>query len=224
MPKERKINPKNIVLITILTGIILSLWVYFMIPRPLFAPVYSTLLESNDGRLMGARIASDGQWRFPEPDSIPVKFQTCLINFEDRHFHHHHGVNPASIARAFYQNVKKGRVVSGGSTITMQLARLARPSEKRNIANKLMEMAWARNIENRYSKKKILTLYAAHAPFGGNVVGLEAASWRYYQCPPHLLSWGESATLAVLPNAPALIFPGKNDKLLIQKRNRLLDK
>lgn len=224
MRKKLKISPKNIVRIAIVAGIILSFWIYFMVPRPLFEPVYSTILESSDGQLMGARIASDGQWRFPEPDSIPTKFEKCLIYFEDRHFYRHNGINPASMTRALVQNIKSGRIVSGGSTLTMQLARLARTPGKRNIGNKLMEMVWAWSIEKRYPKKEILMLYAAHAPFGGNVVGLEAASWRYYQRPPQQLSWGESATLAVLPNAPALIFPGKNDRLLMQKRNRLLDK
>ena len=202
----------------------LAVWFYLAVPDPLFETSYSTILESSDGQLLGARIATDGQWRFPAPDAVPEKFEKCLLLFEDRHFYRHPGINPVSLARALVLNIREGRIVSGGSTLTMQVARIARPGKARNMANKLAEMIRALIIELRYSKKEILTLYAAHAPFGGNVVGIEAAAWRYYQRPPHLLSWAESATLAVLPNAPSLIFPGKNDTLLLQKRNRLLDK
>ena len=202
----------------------LAAWFYLVVPQPLFDTPYATILETSDAKLLGARIASDGQWRFPAPDSIPDKFEKCLLLFEDRHFYRHPGINPVSMGRALVQNIRERRIVSGGSTLTMQVARMARPAKARNLPNKLVEMIWALNIELRYSKKEILTLYASQAPFGGNVVGIEAAAWRYYQRPPHLLSWAESATLAVLPNAPSLIFPGKNDTLLLQKRNRLLDK
>lgn len=191
-------------------------------PRALFPERYSTLLESSDGVLLGARTASDGQWRFPAPDSVPPRFEQALLTFEDRHFYHHPGINPVSLARALVLNLRYGRVVSGGSTLTMQVARLARPGKPRNLLNKMVEMVWALNLELRYSKGEILRMYVAHAPFGGNTVGLEAAARRYFQRPPHLLSWAESATLAVLPNAPSLIFPGKNDSLLLLKRNRLL--
>lgn len=217
-------NFKKIIISAIIILLSLLIWFYFAVPRPLFEAPYATLLETPEGELLGARIASDGQWRFPAPDSVPVKFEKCLLQFEDRHFYRHPGVNPLSLARAMVQNIRERRIVSGGSTLTMQVARLARPPKSRSISNKLIEIIWALNLELRYTKKEILTLYSAHAPFGGNVVGIEAAAWRYYNRPPHLLSWAESATLAVLPNAPSLIFPGKNDSLLLHKRNRLLDK
>ena len=209
-------------LILCLTGLII--WFYVAVPNPLFETTYSTILESSDGQLLGARIAPDGQWRFPAPDSIPEKFKICLLLFEDRHFYRHPGINPVSMGRALVQNIRERKIISGGSTLTMQVARMARPSRERNMANKLVEMIWALNLELRYNKKEILKLYTSHAPFGGNVVGIEAASWRYFHRPPHMLSWAESATLAVLPNAPSLIFPGKNDTLLLMKRNRLIDK
>jgi penicillin-binding protein 1C len=113
-------------------------------------------------------------------------------------------------------------VVSGGSTLTMQVLRLARGSPNRTYAEKLVEMMMALRLEMRYSKREILSLYAGHAPFGGNVVGLEAAAWRYFGRGPDQLSWAEACTLAVLPNSPALIHPGKNRDLLIRKRDRLL--
>ena len=204
-------------------GVVLG-FILMAVPRPLFDTPCSTLLETGEGHLLGARIAPDGQWRFPAPDSVPYRFEKALLQFEDRHFYRHPGINPVSLAKALVRNIRAGRVVSGGSTVTMQVARMARQGKPRNLANKLTEMIWALNLEIRFSKKEILTMYAANAPFGGNVVGLEAAAWRYYHRPPHLLSWGEAALLAVLPNAPSLIFPGKNDTLLINKRNRLLDR
>lgn len=193
-----------------------------MLPKPLFSKSYSTIVETENGTLVGARIAEDQQWRFPTPNSIPVKFKHAIINFEDRYFYVHPGVNPIAILRALKDNIISGKIVSGGSTLTMQLARLARTNQPRNIWQKLIELFWAIRIEMRYSKDDILKLYSTHAPFGGNVVGLEAASWRYYRCSPDKLSWAESAALAVLPNAPSEIFPGKKDSKLLSKRNRLL--
>ena len=184
-------------------ALLLFLLFYRSVPRPLFPENYSPVLESSDGQLLGARIAADGQWRFPSPDSVPGRFETCLLAFEDRHFYKHPGINPVSLVRAMILNIRKGRIVSGGSTLTMQLARLANPGKRRSYARKALEMVWALNLELRYSKKEILRLYVSHAPFGGNLVGLEAASFRYFKRPPHQLSWAESATLAVLPNAPS---------------------
>ncbi len=220
--KKNKVPVSKYILI--IFGIGLALWFLICVPRPLFSDSYSTVIESSDGQLLGARIAGDGQWRFPSPDSVPARFEKCLLTFEDRHFYRHPGINPVSLVRAVFQNVRAGKIVSGGSTLTMQVARLARPGKKRTVINKLVEMVWAMNLELRFSKREILAMYVSHAPFGGNVVGMEAASWRYYQRAPNLLSWAESATLAILPNAPALIYPGKNDTLLQNKRNRLLDK
>ncbi|HOS00130.1 MAG TPA: penicillin-binding protein 1C [Prolixibacteraceae bacterium] len=210
--------------VLIVAGASLLTWFFFCVPRPLFPGIYSPVLESSDGQLLGARIASDGQWRFPSPGSPAPRFETSLLTFEDRWFYYHPGINPVSLMRALVQNVTQGKIVSGGSTLTMQVARLARPGKARTLANKLLEMIWALNLELRFSKADILKMYVSQAPFGGNVVGLEAAAWRYYQRPPHQLSWAESATLAVLPNAPSLIFPGKNDRLLREKRNLLLGK
>ena len=112
----------------------------------------------------------------------------------------------------------------GGSTLTQQVIRLSRKEKKRSYSEKLVELIWATRLEFRHSKEEILKLYVSHAPFGGNVVGLDVAAWRYYGLQPHQLSWAESATLAVLPNAPSLIYPGKNQERLLAKRNRLLEK
>lgn len=203
---------------------ILLVWFAFCLPKTLFKDPYCTVIESRDGRLLSATIAADGQWRFPEVKETPQKFEDLILLFEDEHFYTHFGVNPISLFKAFITNVKEGRVKRGGSTITMQVIRLSRKNKRRTILEKLKELVFATRLEVRLSKKEILKKYTSHAPFGGNVVGLEAAAWRYYGRSPLQLSWGEMATLAVLPNAPSLIYPGKNHMLLLKKRNRLLDK
>jgi len=202
------------------------------LPRDLFRGTsYSTVVLDRNGELLGARIADDGQWRFPPCDTVPEKYARALIQFEDRSFRYHPGVNPFSIARALWQNVRGGCVVSGGSTITMQVIRMSSNSRRlasgkkaapRNVIQKLKESVLATRLELRCSKDEILALYASHAPFGGNVVGIDAASWRYFGTSAANLSWAEAATLAILPNSPALIHPGRNRELLLGKRNRLL--
>lgn len=206
-------------------GILLVLLVYyFALPRKLFDDPYVTVIEDQRGHLLGAKIASDGQWRFPERDSLPEKFKHCIVNYEDQHFYYHPGFNPIAMIKALIQNTKAKSVVRGGSTITQQVIRLARNHQRRTYWEKLIELILATRLEFRYSKEKILGLYGAHAPFGGNVVGLEMASWRYFGADPDQLSWAEAATLAVLPNAPSLIYPGKNQQILRKKRDRLLSK
>lgn len=173
--------------------------------------------------MIGARIADDGQWRFPKIDSVPYRFEQCILLFEDEYFYQHPGFNPVSMSKALWGNLttKKRR---GGSTLSQQVVRLSRKNKKRSYTEKFVEIFKATRLEAGYSKKEILEFYATYAPFGGNVVGLETASWRYFGIPAADLSWGQSAALAVLPNAPSLIFPGKNEELLKQKRDRLLFK
>nr|WP_317168155.1 penicillin-binding protein 1C [Leptobacterium flavescens] len=197
---------------------------YFCLPKQLFNDPTSTVIETEDGQLLGAQIAEDGQWRFPKSDSIPEKFRQCIIHFEDEYFYRHPGFNPISIARALRENVRAGKTVRGGSTLTQQMIRLSRKGKKRTYFEKVIELIQATRAELRYSKEEILRLYTSYAPFGGNVVGLDVAAWRYFGLRPDQLSWAESATLAVLPNAPSLIYPGKNQERLLQKRNRLLQK
>lgn len=195
----------------------------FLLPRKLFRSPTSFVLEDSKGQLLGATIAADGQWRFPAGKAVPEKFEKCILAYEDKRFYYHWGIDPLSLGRAVKQNIAGGRVVSGASTITMQVIRLHR-NKPRNLWQKMIEMVMATRLECSYSKKSILALYAGNAPFGGNVVGLEAAAWRYYGRSAHQLSWAETATLAVLPNSPALIHPGRNRETLMNKRNELLDK
>jgi penicillin-binding protein 1C len=209
--------------------VLLLVWAKWGPMDPLFTAPRSTVLLDRNGELLAAMVAQDGQWRMPPPDSVPQRFARCLIEFEDRKFRSHWGVRLPSLVRAWQQNRKAGRTVSGGSTITMQVARMARSSRSsagrdRTMWNKLLEVLLALRIELRCSKDEILALHAANAPFGGNVVGLDAAAWRWYGRDASTLGWSECATLAVLPNAPARMHPGRNRDALRAKRDRLLDR
>lgn len=206
----------------VVTGIaiVLLLW-YFCLPKPLFKNPTATVVTSKEGHLLGARIADDGQWRFPAGDSVPFRFKTAILQFEDAYFYRHPGFNPVSMTKALWSNLTSENR-RGGSTLTQQVIRLSRNNPKRTYLEKLLETFMATRLEAGYSKDEILSLYASHAPFGGNVVGLESASWRYFGIPASQLSWGQSAALAVLPNAPALVFPGRNEGIFKAKRDRLL--
>jgi len=194
------------------------------IPNTLFQVDYATLIEDENGRLLTAVISTDGQWRFPIEENVPQKFKDALLCFEDEYFYSHLGVSIRGLGRALVQNVSSFKKVSGGSTLTMQLMRMSRNKKSRSIWQKIIEIIGATRLEFRHSKDELLALYASHAPMGGNVVGLEAASWRYFGRKPSNLTWAESATLAILPNSPSLIHPGKNRERLLAKRNRLLKK
>ena len=214
-----KNNVKKISLVLIIIW-----YLFFSLPSKLFDAPTSTVLFDENHQLLAAKLADDEQWRFSEIDSIPYKFEQCLLQFEDAYFYTHPGFNPISIGKAALANFKAKKVVRGGSTITMQTIRLARKNKGRSFYEKLIELIWATRLELGFSKKQILKKYVSHTPYGGNIVGLSAASWRYYGRSPHKLSWGESATLAVLPNAPSLLYPGKNHDKLKVKRDRLLVK
>ncbi len=195
-----------------------------MLPNRLFKDPTSFVVEDADGNLLNASIASDGQWRFPYNKNVPQKFTDCITTFEDKRFFYHPGIDIIAITRSAIANARHKRTTQGASTITMQVARLACKNKERNIWNKLKETALALRLEMSFSKKEIIALYAANAPFGSNVVGLDAAAWRYFGRSANKLSWGEMATLAVLPNAPSLVHPGKNRETLLAKRNLLLEK
>ena len=220
MKKPIKHKKAKIVLIALA-----ALFVAFLcIPVPRFDKPYSTVLTAKDGELLGARIADDGQWRFPASNAYSPKYVACLLAYEDRWFFLHPGFNPVSFVKSFVDNMKAGEVVRGGSTISMQVVRMSRNNPPRTYAEKLWEVVLAMRLELRYSKRSILNMYAANAPFGGNVVGIDAAAWRYFHTTPDALSWGEAATLAVLPNAPSLIHLGRSRERLEQKRNELLQR
>jgi penicillin-binding protein 1C len=204
--------------------LITALWLAYglALPRNLFKNPHSLVMLSSNGTLLGARIADDGQWRFPMEKNVPAKFEKCILAFEDKRFYNHPGIDFLAIGRAAWGNLRHHRRVSGASTISMQVIRLSRNHPSRTVPEKVLEMILATRLELGYTKKEIMSLYAANAPFGGNVVGLEAASWRYYGKSASKLSWGEMAALAVLPNSPTLVHPGRNHDMLRAKRDFVL--
>ncbi len=198
-------------------GLVLSLGLPKWFQEP-----YSTVMWDRHGQLAAASLAADGQWRFPPLKKAPDKFARAVVAFEDKRFYHHFGFDPLALARAAWLDVKAGHVVSGGSTLTMQVVRLALKDSERTFGNKLWETLLAIRLELADTKPQILALYASYAPFGGNIVGISAASWRYFGRAPQDLSWAEAAFLAVLPNAPSSIHPGLRQASLKKKRDGLL--
>lgn len=201
---------------------LLGVWYFLCLPRPLFSDPYATVLHDRHGALLGALIASDGQWRFPPAAQTPERFNHAIVQFEDKRFFYHPGFDVIALVRSLYQNIQAGKVLSGGSTLSMQVIRLARKGRPRNLWNKTIEIILATRLELRYSKDEILQLFAANAPFGGNVVGLDAACWRYFGRAPNELSWGDAALLAVLPNNPSWMHLARNREALKTKRDKLL--
>jgi len=211
-------------LVAVVAACLLIILLWLAVPVVHFDDPVSPVLFSRDGQLLGARTAADGQWRFPAEARLPERLARVIVCFEDRRFFVHPGVDPLAVARAARQNLRSGKVASGASTITMQVVRLARKNRPRTYLEKLKEAVLALRLETRRSKREILSLFAAHAPFGGNVVGLDAAAWLYFGRSPERLSWAEAAFLAVLPNDPGLsAAPGGKSRLLA-KRNGLLGK
>jgi len=217
----QSLSKRSKIALLIITALLI--WFYLSLPKKLFNAPTSYVIEDANGNLLNATIAADGQWRFPYNKNVPGKFIDCITTFEDKRFFNHPGVDPVAIGRALIANVKEQEVAQGGSTITMQVIRLAKKDDKRTIWNKLKESILAIRLEMSYTKNEVMALYASNAPFGSNVVGLDAAAWRYYGRSADKLSWGEMAALAVLPNAPSLVHPGRNRDILLKKRNTLLD-
>lgn len=221
----RHLNKKLILRWTALGGLFIVI-LYFLLPvnSTLFIEEFSTVVKAQNGRLLHVFINKNEQWYLP-PDTlaVPEKLKTAVIAFEDESFYRHFGVNIRAVFRAAVQNISKGKVISGASTIPMQIARMARP-KKRTYFNKFKEICLAVKLSIHYSKAELLKLYLDHAPYGGNVIGYRTASFKYYGKEAHYLTWSEAATLAVLPNAPGLIYPSTTSSLLSEKRDVLLKK
>jgi penicillin-binding protein 1C len=212
--------PSRLIVCGLALAVLTLLWLAVPVVR--FKDPVSPVLFGAGGELLGARPAADGQWRFPPGENVPERFYEVLVRFEDKRFFAHPGVDPLALARAVRQNLRSRKVESGASTITMQVVRLARKNRPRTYIEKLKEAVLALRLETRRSKREILALFAANAPFGGNVVGLDAASWLYFGRSPERLSWAEAAFLAVLPNDPGLLASAEGRARLLGKRDRLL--
>jgi penicillin-binding protein 1C len=180
-------------------------WVASLGPLPLGqAQKVSTTVVDRNGKLLRAYAMADGRWRLPVDarTGIDPGYLKLLLAYEDRRFLVHRGVDPLALGRAAFQLMTRGHIVSGGSTITMQLARLMEPRRERSISAKLRQMVRAIEIERQLSKEQILDLYLALAPFGGNLEGVRAASIAYFGKEPKRLSLAESALLVALPQSP----------------------
>lgn len=201
--------------------IVIAFW---SLPVVDISPPYAKIILDREGVLLSAQIAKDEQWRFPPTTDRHPKFEAALLRMEDKRFYEHIGIDFWAIGRALHLNWKHRRIKSGASTLTMQVVRIAQNNPPRRFSEKIWEMLLALRLEIARNKEEILLLYTHNAPFGGNIVGIEAASWRYFGRPPQDLSWAESAMLAVLPNNPALIHISRNRDALKRKRDILLHK
>ena len=217
----------------------------FPLPKTRLHPPPSHIVLDRNGEWLRAFLADDGMWRFRKEVSSnqsPVirretgnyKLETgnysvspllhqAMLTAEDRWFYYHFGINPVSILTAFYDNIKAREVVRGGSTITMQLARLMEP-KTRTIPNKLIEMFRALQLELTYSKSEILNFYFNMLPYGGNIVGTDAASRLYFNKPQHAISLGEAALLAAIPNAPERLRPDRFPENARRARAKILNR
>lgn len=208
-----------------LSFILLFSILLWSIPKPIILQDYSTVVQSREGHILRFFLNEKEQWHFPPPENrrISENLKNAVLLFEDEWFFVHPGINPVSLLKAFFINFKSGDIERGGSTLSMQVARLLNP-KARTYKNKFIELFQALFLELRYSKKEILSLYLSFAPYGGNIVGAEAAALKYFGISIDKLTWAQAATLAVLPNAPSFIHPGKNRDKLYSKRDRLLKK
>lgn len=226
-----------LVIITLLT---LANW-YFPLPKARLHPPPSQIVLDRNGEWLRAFLADDGMWRIAvshQPSASSPSFEgsqksraenhslllhQAILTVEDRWFYYHYGINPISIATTLYDNLKAGEVVRGGSTITMQLARLMEP-KARTIPNKLIEMFRALQLEHAYSKSEILTFYFNMLPYGGNIVGTGAASRFYFNKPQNALSLGEAALLAAIPNSPERLRPDRFPENARKAREKVLNR
>lgn len=208
-------------IVVVLMGIF-AWGLFFYDPDRLFNQPLSTAVYDNEQQLIGARIANDGQWRFGKTEQLPQKFVTALLTYEDQRFFQHPGVDLRSMAASILSLLRQGRVKRGGSTLSMQVMRMGLNNQQRTLWSKLEEILGSMLMELSHTKTEILQYYVSNAPFGGNVVGVEAACWRYFSKSAKDLSWAEAAMLAVLPNQPSMIHINKNRNKLLHKRNQLL--
>jgi len=219
-----RVHWRLIFLTLLFSPILLFLIAYWLFPLPLdkLQPASSTVVLDRNGELLRAFLAPDQMWRIRvASEEISPTLKKAVIAYEDQYFYWHFGINPIAVVRAAFANLQARQVVQGGSTITMQVARLMQP-KKRTLGNKLIETFRALQLEWRYSKEEILTLYFNLAPYGGNIVGVGAASYFYFNKSANQLSLGEAALLAAIPNSPNLYRPDLNPQAAANARRKIL--
>ena len=210
----------------VLIGAGAARWVAALGPPPLGKDIeFSARVDDREGRLLRAYATTDGRWRLPATIAdVDPRFFDILLAYEDKRFRTHHGVDPLALGRAVYQLVSSGHIRSGGSTLTMQVARLLEPRRARTFLAKLRQMVRAVEIERVLTKDQILTLYLDLAPYGGNIEGIRAASLAYFGKEPRRLTLGEAALLVALPQSPELRRPDRWPETARIARNRVLDR
>ena len=212
-----------------LAGAILIVWALIVVadrlwPLPLKEVNPARVVVDEKGTPLWRFADSDGIWRYPVTiEDVSPRYLEALIQYEDRWFWDHPGVNPFSVLRAAWQDLSSGKVVSGGSTLTMQVARLLDP-HPRTFGGKVRQLWRAMQLEWHLSKREILTLYLNRAPFGGTLQGVGAASWAYLGKSPAQLSYSEAALLAVLPQAPSRLRPDRWPERAEAARNKVLER
>ena len=184
---------------------------------------YSPVILDENDEYLRVYLDSNEQWHLQHQGEIPDKLRIAVLEFEDKNFYSHFGVDPLAITRALFANLKEGAIVSGGSTITMQVARLYLNKERRLIY-KIREAFISLKLEVFMSKDEILLTYLNNAPYGRNIVGIKSAAYKYYGKELEELTWAEAALFAVLPNNPGYLYPGYNTDKLRAKRDFLLHK
>lgn len=185
----------------------------------------STVVLDRHGKLLRAYTTPDGRWRMPiEPEDVDERYLDMLMAFEDEHFYEHSGVDFQALVRAAVTSVASGRIVSGGSTLTMQVARLIDQRHERTVSGKFHQILRALQLEERFNKREILRLYLRLAPFGGNIEGVRAASLTYFGKEPKRLSVGQAALLVALPQSPETRRPDRGAHRAKIARNRVLDR
>ena len=203
-----------------------AVWVQSLGPAPLGKNLeYSHVVLDREGRLLRAYATTEGRWRLPVSGrDVDPRFFKLLFTYEDKRFHDHHGVDPLSLGRAAAQFISRGQIISGGSTISMQVARLLEPRERRSLGAKMRQIVRALELERALGKDGILALYLALAPYGGNLEGVRAASLAYFGKEPRKLSLAEAALLVALPQSPELRRPDRFPTAARAARDRVLDR
>ncbi len=207
--------------------IVLTAWVVSLGPLPLAkAREVSTCVVDRHGKLLRAYAMADGRWRLPvdAKKDVDPTYLKMLLAYEDRRFYSHIGVDPLALARAAYQLMSRGHIVSGGSTITMQLARLMEPRQRRSLYAKLRQIVGALELERVMNKDQILNLYLTLAPYGGNLEGIRAGSLAYFGKEPKHLSLAQAAMLVALPQSPERRRLDRHPNAARIARNRVLDR
>jgi penicillin-binding protein 1C len=212
-------------LIAAIAGAVMGLFEAFG-PAPLGRDLeMSSLVLDRDGKLLRAYLTSEGRWRLPATrDQVDPQYLGALFAYEDKRFLRHHGVDPLAMLRAAFQLLTNGRIVSGGSTLTMQVARLLEPREHRSFDAKIRQTIRALQLEWALSKDEILALYLTLAPYGGNLEGVRAASFAYFGKEPRRLTLGEAALLVALPQSPEYRRPDRFPEAAKLARDRVLDR